>query len=158
MIKNIKIHWMLERAFWSVFSLSFLFLFSSCSASAQEFKATTTLRVNNVSLYVAVAEDNFSRARGLMRVEQLGQEEGMLFVFEKPQRLSFWMKNTPLPLSIAYINKEGIIKEIYDMQPFSEKSVPSQYSVLYALELNKGAFKALGIKVGDKIEGLPSLE
>lgn len=156
MIKINKINWILKRVSWSVFSfISYMTIFS-CNLSAQSFKATTTLEVNGVTLYVALAEDDESRAKGLMMVEQLGQDEGMLFVFEKPKRLSFWMKNTPLPLSIAYISKEGIIKEIYDMQPFSEKSIPSQYAVLYALELPKGSFKSLGIKVGDKIEGLPN--
>lgn len=155
MMKIKKINWILERIFWNAFSIIACLAITSCSLSAQSFKATTTLQVNDVTLYVALAQDNESRAKGLMMVEQLGEDEGMLFVFNKPQKLSFWMKNTPLPLSIAYISKEGIIKEIYDMQPFSEKSIPSQYAVLYALEVPKGSFKTLGIKVGDKVEGLP---
>ena len=68
------------------------------------------------------------------------------------------MKDTSIPLSIAYISKSGIIREIHDLQPYSKNPVPSNFSVLYALEVNKGFFKRHGIEVGDQVifpDGLP---
>ena len=77
---------------------------------------------------------------------------GMLFVFEKDQMLNFWMKNTPHPLSIAYIDASGTISDILDMTPFSETSVPSSRSVRYALEVPQGWFVSQGIKVGHHVQ------
>ena len=77
---------------------------------------------------------------------------GMLFVFEEEQQLSFWMKNTPHPLSIAYITKNGTIRDILDMKPYSLNPVLSSGSVMYALEVPQGWFKANGIESGDKID------
>ena len=76
---------------------------------------------------------------------------GMLFVFEKDQILSFWMKNTPHPLSIAYIDSKGKIRDIYDMTPFSLSSIISTVSVRYALEVPQGWYKNNGITVGDNV-------
>ena len=76
----------------------------------------------------------------------------MLFIFEKDQSLHFWMKNTPHPLSIAYIDSNGIIADILDMTPFSEATVSSTRSVRYALEVPQGWFRKNGIKEGDKVE------
>ena len=75
----------------------------------------------------------------------------MLFVFESDQRLTFWMKNTLVPLSIAYIASDGTIREILDMEPQSLASVPSQYSVRYALEVPKGWFARAGVRTGDRV-------
>ena len=76
----------------------------------------------------------------------------MLFVFEYDQVLSFWMKNTPHPLSIAYIDSKGVIRDIFDMTPYSLNSVVSTVSVRYALEVPQGWFEKTGIKAGDKLE------
>ena len=75
----------------------------------------------------------------------------MLFVFDSDERLSFWMKNTLIPLSIAYIASDGTIREILDMEPHSLAPVPSQYSVRYALEVPKGWFSRAGVRVGDRV-------
>jgi len=101
---------------------------------------------------VEVADTPEKRRQGLMNRNKLAAEEGMLFVFDEEQKLSFWMKNTTIPLSIAYINKSGVIKEIHNMTPLSEKPVYSQYSVLYALEVNQGFFQKSGIKAGDRVQ------
>ena len=77
---------------------------------------------------------------------------GMLFVFEYDQILSFWMKNTPTPLSIAFITKDGKIKDIFDMQPFSTASKTSTGYVRYALEVPQGWYKKNGIKTGDVLK------
>ena len=80
---------------------------------------------------------------------------GMLFVFEKDQILSFWMKNTPHPLSIAYINSKGRIIDIFDMTPYSVNSIVSTAYSRYALEVPQGWFEKNGIKRGDFIDLSP---
>ena len=91
------------------------------------------------------------RAVGLMDRKHLGKEEGMLFIFEEEGYHSFWMKNTLIPLSIAFIDKEGRIVKITDMKPLTLTSHPPPKPVLYALEMNKGWFFKNGIKVGDVV-------
>ena len=76
---------------------------------------------------------------------------GMIFIFEKDQVLSFWMKNTPHPLSIAFIDSHGKIRDIFDMKPFSLESINSTVSTRYALEVPQGWFEKENIKVGDKL-------
>ncbi len=87
-----------------------------------------------------------------MEREHIPQGTGMLFVFDRDQILSFWMKNTPSPLSIAYIDSKGIIRDIFDMKPFSLTSIVSTKSVRYALEVPQGWFSEQGIVVGDSIQ------
>jgi hypothetical protein len=113
---------------------------------------TIELKVGEDIYTVEVARTPEQRQKGLMHRETLGGYEGMLFVFERDQHLSFWMKNTTVPLSIAYIARDGTIKSIFDMRPLSEQPVESGYAVRYALELPQGAFERSGSKVGDTIE------
>ena len=82
----------------------------------------------------------------------LAEDAGMLFVFDREQQLSFWMKDALIPLSIAYINESGRIVDIQDMQPLDETPHPSTEPAKYALEVNRGFFVARGIHVGDKVE------
>lgn len=89
------------------------------------------------------------RARGLMERKHLGKDEGMLFIFEREDHHGFWMKNTLVPLSIAFIDREGRIVRIATMEPLTLESHDPPKPVLYALEMNKGWFAANGIKVGD---------
>ena len=94
---------------------------------------------------------------GLMFRDRLASNAGMLFVMPKPERASFWMKNTTLPLSIAYINPAGVILEIHDLQPLDERPVPSAFpNIGYALEMEQGWFSENGILAGDRIQGLPA--
>jgi uncharacterized membrane protein (UPF0127 family) len=83
---------------------------------------------------------------------RLEKDSGMLFVFDREQMLDFWMKNTSIPLSIAYIDSEGIIREIYDMKPLDiSVSYPSKYPARYALEVNRGWFSRKGIRKGSRL-------
>jgi hypothetical protein len=91
------------------------------------------------------------KARGLMFRQKLGKNEGMLFVYEKEERLSFWMKNTPIPLSIAFLDKTGMIVDIQDMVPFSLQTRVSAYPAQYALEVNGGWFRANDVSIGDAV-------
>ncbi|MDC7240682.1 MAG: DUF192 domain-containing protein [Spirochaetales bacterium] len=129
--------------------LFFLFLAAGCTADGREY---TDIRIGTADIRVELARTPEERQQGLMNRKSLPVEEGMLFIFEKEQRMSFWMKDTSIPLSIAYISKSGEIKEIYDMEPFSQSPVPSRFSVLYALEVNQGFFEDKGIGPGDRVE------
>jgi uncharacterized membrane protein (UPF0127 family) len=111
-----------------------------------------TLCINAETLYVEVADDPWEHQRGLMFREYLPDNMGMLFIFPYPQRLHFWMKNTYIPLSIAYISSDWKILEIYDMEPLSERLVSSKNKVQYALEVNRGYFQRKGIKLGDRVK------
>jgi uncharacterized protein len=131
------------------------------SAVSQE---TAQLTLPSVKLSVAgktvtaeVADDARERSVGLMFRERLAPNAGMLFVMPKPERASFWMKNTTLPLSVAYINPAGVILEIHDLQPLDEKPVPSAFpNIAYALEMEQGWFNENGILAGDRVQGLPA--
>ena len=98
-----------------------------------------------------IAEKTEDRNHGYMERKVIPDGTGMLFVFEKDQILSFWMKNTPHPLSIAYIDSKGKIRDIYDMKPYSLASVVSTVSVRYALEVPQGWYKKNGITTGDTV-------
>jgi hypothetical protein len=90
--------------------------------------------------------------------KNLAPDSGMLFVMPEPEHAAFWMKNTTLPLSVAYINPSGMILEIHDLQPLNEKPVPSAFSnIAYALEMEQGWFARNRILAGDRIKGLPAL-
>jgi uncharacterized membrane protein (UPF0127 family) len=112
---------------------------------------TIDITIGEHVLAVEVARTAEELRTGLMHREELDPNGGMLFAYERDQRLSFWMENTLIPLSIAFISSQGIIKEIADMKPLSRRSVVSHQSVRYALEVNQGFFEMNGIGVGDKV-------
>ena len=113
-----------------------------------------TLTVNNQKIVAEVASTPQDRATGLMNRFSLQPDHGMLFVFERPEPLSFWMKNTFIPLSIAFLDADGRVLNIDDMAPQTESPHWSQGPALYALEMRKGWFAERGVKVGDRVEGL----
>jgi uncharacterized protein len=107
--------------------------------------------IKDREILVEVAKTVEERAVGLMGRTSLGKEEGMFFIFEDEGIHGFWMKNTLLPLSIAFIDREGKIIWIADMQPLTLSTHNPPGPVLYALEMNKGWFAKNGIKVGDMV-------
>ena len=116
-----------------------------------------TIKVGNKTLKVRLAITPMQQRRGLMNVQGMGptklpENEGMLFIYRREEILSFWMKNTTIPLSIAFIDKKGIITEIRDMKPLGMDSVRSAKPAQYALEVNRGWFTKNKIKVGSKVE------
>ncbi len=110
------------------------------------------ISINGIEIEAEIADDTESRRTGLMNRKTMPENHGMLFVFDSDQRLSFWMKNTLIPLSIAYISVDGEIMEIYDMKPESLRPVESVASVRFALEMNKGWFDSNGIEPGDLVD------
>ncbi|MDO5666212.1 MAG: DUF192 domain-containing protein [Alcaligenaceae bacterium] len=110
------------------------------------------LRIGEASLLVEVADNNRSRQSGLMHRQFMAEHRGMLFVFEQAQPLCFWMRNTHIPLSIAYLDKDARIIEMFDMQPLDERSICSSAPALFALEVNQGWFERHHIKPGDRLQ------
>jgi uncharacterized membrane protein (UPF0127 family) len=143
-----------------LFKLNFIFclalIMGSAGACAGEKLKTTVLSIvredsDPVEITVEIAGTEEKRAKGLMYRKKLPDGEGMIFIFERDQQLSFWMKNTLIPLSIAFITSDGRIIEIKDMQPHDLNSVQSSRSARYALETPQGWFTRVGIKSGDRI-------
>ncbi len=109
------------------------------------------LYLHEKEIRVEVAKTPEERSRGLMGRKQLGKDEGMLFIFETEDTHEFWMKDTLLPLSIAFIDKDNRIVWMTEMKPLTLDSHVPPRPVLYALEMNKGWFSSHGIKVGDRV-------
>jgi uncharacterized membrane protein (UPF0127 family) len=102
-----------------------------------------------------VVSDPATRAQGLMHRKSLAQNAGMLFIFDEDAIHCMWMKNTLIPLSVAFIDDRGTIVNIADLEPHSEASHCAAQPARYALEMNRGWFAARGIKAGARLGGLP---
>lgn len=128
-------------------------VFASCRSSALERKTLTIQNSEGKSVLVKaeIADRPETREKGFMFRKKIPDGTGMLFVFDRDQILSFWMKNTPSPLSIAFITSDGRIKDIFDMTPFSLASTVSTGYVRYALEVPQGWFSRQNIKTGDRL-------
>jgi uncharacterized membrane protein (UPF0127 family) len=113
------------------------------------------IQVGPHAVSAEVAQTPEQRALGLMYRFSLPADHGMLFVFEAPQPLGFWMRNTYIPLSIAFIGADGRILNVEDMAPRDESLHPSQGPALYALEMRKGWFAEKGLGPGTRVTGLP---
>jgi len=110
-----------------------------------------TITVKDRTITVEIADTSEKRMTGLMYRKNLGENDGMLFIFPGEEIHSFWMKNTLIPLSIAFIKEDGTIFQIEDMEPETETTHPSKIPAKYALEVNKGWFTSNNITAGDKI-------
>ena len=117
-----------------------------------------TIKINSIPLKVKVVSDPEDMARGLMEVTKMPKNQGMLFSYPKEQILNFWMKSTPIPLSIAFIDKDKKIIQIENMKPFDEETVSSNRAAMWALEVNSGWFNENKIKIGDKISNISNKE
>jgi uncharacterized membrane protein (UPF0127 family) len=111
-----------------------------------------------IPLEVEFADTLAKKERGLMFRKSLPEYSGMLFVFYPPAQATFWMKNTRIPLSIGFIDREGRILEIRSMKPFDQTIISSiSNRVGYALEVNLGWFDRHGVRPGARVYGIPSL-
>jgi uncharacterized membrane protein (UPF0127 family) len=106
---------------------------------------------SSINLVAEIANTEEARAHGFMYRKEVKDGEGMLFVFDRDQIMNFWMKNTFVPLSIAYISFDGTILEIHEMKPHRETPVTSSRSARYALEVPSGWFETSGVKTGDRL-------
>lgn len=117
---------------------------------------TITLSVGDKTLATEVADDEAEREKGMMFRKEMPDGTAMLFVLDAPQKPAFWMRNTFIPLSVAYVNTFGMIMEIHDLQPKDERPVSADFdSILYAIEVPQGWFSKNGILAGSMVKGLP---
>ncbi len=143
----------MRRTFFLVALCLLVCAFASCRPQKLPVKTVTirTVSGNNITVAAELAVTDEQRQRGFMGRRTIPDGTGMLFVFENDQILHFWMKDTPHPLSIAYIDRDGTIRDIFDMNPFSLAPVVSTVSVRYALEVPQGWFAKAGVRVGDVV-------
>lgn len=136
--------------------LLLLSVFISAAAYAQQTSKTAELSIGMFRIQAEVAATERDRQTGLMNRKSMPQQAGMLFVFEQTALHCFWMKNTLLPLSIAFIDESGKIVSTTDMQPQTEESHCPSKPIRYALEMNQGWFRSHGVPVGATINGIVS--
>ena len=138
--------------------LAVALLAAACAAAqAQPPLPTIQLSAGMHLIKAEVAADFGSRMQGLMFRESLGPNAGMLFVFDEPGDQCMWMKNTLIPLSVAFLDAHGVITNIEDMRPQSEDTHCARKPALFALEMSKGWFAQRGIRAGMKLGGLERL-
>ena len=135
-------------------------LFGNPAMARDEGQPQTNLRRIDLTagmyrIDTQVAQTQEQRQVGLMYRKEMPQQEGMLFVFEQPAVQCFWMKNTLLPLTAAFIADDGTIVNLADMKPQTTDSHCSQKPVRYVLEMNQGWFQKKGLKAGAKLAGAP---
>ncbi len=118
----------------------------------------TRLQTGMHVIEAEIAANQPTRMQGLMFRKEMGSGQGMAFVFDEPSKQCMWMKNTLLPLSVAFIDASGKIINIEDMEPQTETNHCSGRAAKYALEMNLGWFAKRGIKAGDAIKGLVELK
>jgi len=126
---------------------------AACASHKLETATFSITRADStpVEITVEIARTDEEKTQGLMYRKKLPDGQGMIFIYDRDQQMSFWMKNTLIPLSIAFIASDGTIIEIRDMQPLDLSSVRSSRSVRYALETPQGWFDRAGVKPGDVI-------
>ena len=134
--------------------LAILLAFAAAPALAQELPVVQ-LSAGMHSIRAEVAADFSTRMRGLMQRASLPANSGMLFIFDQPSIHCMWMKNTLIPLSVAFLDEAGTVINVADMQPHSEQSHCAAREARYALEMNRGWFTARGIKPGMRLGGIP---
>lgn len=131
-----------------------LILWTASAWAQQPELPTTTLNAGIHLIQAEVAGTPAARSQGLMRRKAMAQGAGMLFLFDESAAHCMWMKNTLIPLSVAFIDERGQIVNIADMQPLDETSHCASRPARYALEMNQGWFKKRGIVAGARIQGL----
>ena len=127
-------------------------------AVAQHSHPVMQLNAGMHLIRAEVVSDPGTRAQGLMHRKTLAQSAGMLFIFDEHATHCMWMKNTLIPLSVAFVDDRGTIVNIADMEPQTEASHCAAQPVKYALEMNRGWFAARGIKPGSRLGGIPGVK
>jgi len=143
--------------FYSSNSLTLIFILCFILSCSSQKLPVQELPIERDGVEVAlvraeIARTQEERNKGLMYRKNLPDGEGMLFIYERDEVMSFWMKNTVVPLSIAFIASDGRIIEVRDMYPRDENSVHSSRSVRYALEVPQGWFSRAGVQNGDVVK------
>ncbi len=127
----------------------------SGAASAECSDETLSMRgeFGSVQFSVDVADSEAERSRGLMFVEEMATMQGMLFVYDGPSTVSFWMRNTLIPLDMVFVDETGVVRNIHSMaQPLDETPIFGGTDIQYVLEINGGMAERLGLQAGDEMQ------
>jgi uncharacterized membrane protein (UPF0127 family) len=154
-----KIYSRLDRAF-ATGLLATALVLSSLANAADKTPApkTLTLTIGKHAIRAEIAQSDEERERGLMFRVKLGKNDGMVFTFDDPGYHSMWMMNTLIPLSVAFLDSNGVILNVEDMEPQTTDSHTAAGPASYAIETNKGWFAERRIGPGDKVAGLPRIQ
>ena len=125
---------------------------AGCQEQPQSNLPTVKMQIGSRQFTLEIAADDESRMRGLMRRDSMPADHGMIFVFAETKPLSFYMKNTRIPLDIVYIGGDAKVVSIKQMQPYDVSPVPSDAPAKWAIELNQGTAAAAGVSVGDALQ------
>jgi uncharacterized membrane protein (UPF0127 family) len=145
---------------WRAWLIAIFFLamapIALAQTAAQPELESVNLSIGSKTIRAEIADEEHERAAGLMFRKALAADAGMLFIMPQTGPVAFWMRNTELPLTIAYIAPNGAIMEIHDLEPFNERPVPSRFpQVAFALEMPGGWFTKNNIWPGERLQGLP---
>src|SRR5690606_4665149 len=139
--------------------VSLLFALAGCGGADDAtggpgtIQTTFPIKVGAATVHLHIALSDAEMERGLLFREDLRGKQGMLFVYKRPPSMSFWMRNTPTPLEIAFFTSDGVLREVYSLIPFNENPVKSKRDDLqYAMEVSQGWFDFTGVKPGDRID------
>lgn len=125
-----------------------LLLLVGCESQTGSGLPTVPVRIGSKTFTLEVADSTQTRTYGLMRRDSMPDDHGMLFVFGRQEPLSFWMKNTRIPLDIIYVDAAGRVVSVKQMKPYDLNGTPSDGPAQYAIELNQGAATAAGVQPG----------
>jgi len=111
------------------------------------------IKVGDRTVQMQLAVFPLEMQHGLMGRRDLGPDQGMIFIYQKPERMNFYMRNTPTPLDIGYFTGDGRLREVYPMYPFDERTVSSRSEAIqFSLEMNQGWYTANGVKPGAQLD------
>jgi uncharacterized membrane protein (UPF0127 family) len=147
-----------RRRFLPLLALAAFALLTACgnndakSSAPKSVDDRFAIRIGDQVVQMQVAVLPAETQKGLMYRKGMGSEEGMVFVFDRLQQMSFWMRNTEIPLDIGYFDAEGVLREIYPMYPHDERPVASRGRMQFAVEMNQGWYGKAGVKPGAKLD------
>ena len=145
------------KRFWIIITFLQVLIFALVSCSKQTNSTSTNniyeLKLGNKTIFAEIAVSEHQKATGLMFRKSMPENNAMIFVFDTPKKMSFWMKNTEIPLDIAFLTKDGEITEIKKMYPHNLNPVKSARSdILYCIETNANWFEKNNVNVGEKLD------
>lgn len=122
-------------------------------AAPKPLSAVFPIQVGAKTVHMQLAVLPAEQERGLMERRNLGTDDGMIFVYQHPQQMHYWMHDTPTPLDIGFFDADGVLREVYPMQPFDETTVNSRSrEIKFALEMHQGWYSAAGVREGAQLD------
>lgn len=132
--------------------LFFLLFIAGCQEQSPDGLPMVDMKIGSRTFVLEVARTDAQQEKGLMKRDSMPADHGMIFPFKEERVLGFWMKDTRFPLDIIFTDSKGRVVTIHPMEAYDENNTSSDFPARYAIELNKGAAKAAGVKVGDVLD------